>query len=132
MNREIKFRFWSRELKCFIDLFPHDLFQEVGFNGILASKDYITQQFTGLKDKNNKEIYEGDIIKCSSEFAKNTKREIGEVLYKESSFVIENNFLETEHKWQNDLSGYCGEFMNKMGYFCEIIGNIYENPDLLR
>ena len=107
--REIKFRAWDGERKEITTSF------EITSQGVVVSnfsirkyhEDYILMQYTGLKDKNGKEIYEGDIIDFDA-------REWGEP-HRE---VVEYDYSYLDMR-QNDFKEWC-----------EIIGNIYENPEL--
>ena len=132
--REFKFRLWSIEEKQFISPNILEVFDESGdltpFKYIKTGKlnplympveNYIIQQYTGLTDKNNKPIYEGDIVKFSRSFEK--ERQIKEL----KSFVRFD-----EGKFGFDLIGFNGMFYD-LSYECsiEVIGNIFENPELL-
>lgn len=105
MNREIKFRAWDDEQKKMWSGIPlNQFFDEMS--------DLPIMQYTGLKDKNGVEIYEGDIVN-SKIFG------ISEVRYFQNSFVL----------W--DDGSYSRDHKNYLGDNCEVIGNIYENPELL-
>lgn len=73
-------------------------------------------QYTGLNDKNGKEIYEGDIVQFTIEH----EEEIDDVTYKEAVHFSEGCF---------NVDGEVP--LNAFSDECEVIGNIYENPELL-
>jgi len=121
-NRIIKFRAWDNEEK--IMTYSHNklwrIFSEnVDFDDI--------QQYTGLKDKNGKEIYEGDIV----------REERGK---SDDGSGWKKNYLYLEVKYENGLLLPFYEIDNTDEFGCdykldnnesEIIGNIYENKELL-
>ncbi|MDC0801559.1 YopX family protein [Clostridium paraputrificum] len=84
---------------------------------IIAQIDHEVLMYTGLKDKNGTEIYEGDIIKYSHKAVGEIKRE---VRYKYGMYGIEGRHEGTQIP-----------FANILGSEREVVGNIYENPELL-
>ena len=110
MKREIKFRTWDEQYKQFWKVFfIHSMFGSVNYMDM--SKDWIPNQFTGLKDKNGKEIYEGDIAIFGSDPAE-------QIIFKSGAF-----------RWGGDFD-YILQISEE--YETEVIGNIYENPELLK
>lgn len=86
-------------------------------------------QYTELKDKNRKEIYEGDIVKINAHnFDFGYKQEeIRQIKFIDGSFGIYKEISKNEYYF-NDLATEVG--YGEIDYY-EVIGNIYENPELL-
>ncbi len=118
--REIKFRLWDnvgKEMRFVNQIhFRGGLPYKVrcGVDFVCEGMDILLMQHTGLKDKNGVEIYEGDVLKHTWDFG------TGEVPVK------------TLIQWDVRISGW--SFFSSSGFDStktEIIGNIYENPELL-
>jgi len=133
MNRPIKFRVWDkRETKgmstqnMLYDAQLHHFWQDfVDYPG------YELMQYTGLNDSKGKEIYEGDIVKEHhfEDWGDKIGYEyIGIVVYKEySDDILYAGYKTIPAKNQN--TKFRG---NAIQSDCEVIGNIFENPELLK
>jgi len=114
-QRIIKFKAWDRNSAKFIGWFR---MLKDGFGSYLNNVHYKVLQFTGLKDKNGKEIYEGDIIKTL--FMGQKGIIIGEVIWADSGFFVGYK------EYKDDL------FPWSFYKVVEVIGNKFENPELLK
>ncbi|MBM7835932.1 YopX family protein [Clostridium sardiniense] len=96
-----------------------------GFHAVPVKKETVGQ-YTGLKDKNGKEIYEGDILKYNHE-------SVGELIrvvnYKYGMYGVEGGIIGIEG---TVVTRKHIPFANILTYKYEVIGNIYENPELLK
>jgi hypothetical protein len=109
MKREIKFRAWNPDTKEIYEWNSIKQYPAGQLFNVLNEK-FIIMEFTNLKDKNGKEIYEGDIIKSG-------KDALGVVKWRH--FGFEQDMINTLGWWVIQEDG-------------EVIGNIYENPELLQ
>ena len=149
MKREIKFRAWSPKYNRFLEPFMYpnghdgllldietgkltiqyedDYEDDEGFMVKVPEKyyqDIILMQYTGLKDRNGKEIYEGDIVRYVSWLNEYSPEEITlvrPVVFRDGSF-----FPIPKHDECED--GYYSWGLKDF----EVIGNIHENPELIK
>ena len=125
MNREIKFRLWHKESKQMFYNTASAMNILIGLGGEVKdvylksdiTDEMVKSQYTGLKDKNGKEIYESDIVKMHTD-----KPMVISWSKKFASFVIDRE------GWM--FSHWFGEACN--GEDVEVIGNIFENNELLQ
>lgn len=128
--REIKFRVWNTETnKMIINVKEMGVFALKSiytideFLVIPTDEKYPLMQYTGLKDKNGVEIYEGDICRCwgGSEFNG----------YYEYNRIYEVKWQGSGFEMMIDDCGYGWNYSNGFEYI-KVIGNIYENPELIK
>jgi len=111
--REIKFRVWDGINYMSNPFTLNDLQSKT----LQFTTDCVVMQFTGLTDKNGKEVYEGDII----QWPHLKGHDIPVIVYfNDSEFVFVGKPINPQSETESWLD-------NK----CEVIGNIYENPELL-
>ena len=115
MNREFEFRAWLTKYNKMVKIYSWNIWQEYFMCSEYNSEFYLEEtpimQYTGLKDMKGKEIYEGDILfeSFSEKYFK--------VVFENGSFRAEVD------EYSLDLEDYA--------HICEVVGNIYENPELM-
>ena len=133
MNRDIKFRVWDTftekmvatgyhvigETTCFsmVEQWAR-MYPNLGENWLLRLNDFVEMQYTGLKDKNSKEIYEGDILQDSQGL--------------EYKVIFDENYARFSMEITKGLpkpASYNTQIWESK--IVKILGNIFENPSLL-
>lgn len=121
--REIKFRAWHEHGKRMVYGPSDDIVNPSWVLAMCSANNIEPMQYTGLKDHNGKDIYEGDIVTARKE--SNTAEFTGYVHYVNSQYFV--NYIGYESYYQTLI--YLHGFEYKP---IEVIGNIYENPELLK
>jgi len=128
-RREIKFRAWDNVNKImFPNVFDHpDFLLE---DMIEQPKIFFIMQYTGLKDKNGKEVYEGDILLIPDNFPRSEyeppepDNHIAEVVFWGGGFGVKiDRDGENYGRGTSHLSEFDGDY--------EVVGSLYETPELL-
>ncbi|MEE8823473.1 MAG: YopX family protein [Lentilactobacillus sunkii] len=119
MNRQIKFRIWDKkehvmDVPIAIGFDDSGKIDSVSTYKYLWGDKFLLEQFTGLKDSNGDDIYENDLVLLDPDDPPY------QVIFDKGKFELSNDYLGLVY----DLSE---EHMD-----CEIIGNIHENPELLK
>jgi uncharacterized phage protein (TIGR01671 family) len=149
MSREIKFRIWNKEdnrfHKTVYPKYMGGMSIETDFNK--SKESLVFQQYTGKKDINGNEIYEGDLVSlhyAGNNKAPNEAAGLYEVSYEGTSFKLK----EIKHNWftthftnpkiNDNLPDDQPKFviiniapLENFG-ICRVEGNIFENPELLK
>lgn len=129
LMREIKFRVWDIKGNRWVE--KDSFLVSPQYGGIMpwfdnnevgtSLSDVELMQYTGLKDKNGKEIYEGDIVKFQM-----TRRKLVEhpimTAFEDETAIYQGSVKWGDFGWRPFIDGEVKE--------CEIIGNIYQSPEL--
>ena len=137
---EKKFKIWSPDTKNMSNGLPINEWFEAGLKGNLANDIFL--QFTGLKDKNGREIYEGDIFhgEFNEKFnmeGRSTGPQLSwrreEVVFHEGGFntVVRSHFNSYFGEIPSKPSKMLFNVFKKFQNHYEVIGNKFENPELL-
>lgn len=144
MTREIKFRAWDKVDKVMMD---NVYMRRVNMDLIdfkrscegprwtvnMECPDIILMQYTGLKDKDGKDIYEGDIVKSTSDIVtwKSNKPTGKKAINHYSIVYINKEARFATKKFTNDKHESFHLRQESIAKYYEIIGNIYESSNLL-
>lgn len=155
MKREIKFRAWDKENECYLydiqdaydtmsghvkyDDGENACYDEDCFGDFLDNERYVVEQFTGMKDKNGREIYEGDLFEHRFGYVvfddpphDEMGTECGLVVLEDGQFGVKIPGLGVYNLYGLLLrEGHLDNMSKDDLFVMKIAGNIYENPELL-
>ena len=121
--RDLKFRVYDKTGKCYSDkAFSIDQLgicyvqDEDGYWEEIDEERYIVEQYTGLKDENGKEIYEGDIVTLNGEWEEIEDMDC-------SVITFDNGCFRVGDACENEAGSYLSDW--------RVIGNVHENADLM-
>ncbi|ELC8383211.1 MAG: YopX family protein [Clostridium perfringens] len=124
MSRDIKFRAWDEELGEMLYTESEEWFDDgvyFRFNKHEEELRHDLMRYTGLKDENGKEIYEGDILSIK--------------IYSRDKIIVQCKALvEFKDGYFGVIWGYDKSFLSLKSFFntkFEVVGNKYENPEIL-
>jgi uncharacterized phage protein (TIGR01671 family) len=143
--RTLKFRVWNHKTKDWVEghgrndissldgvnLFGETILLGAFMNGvsIVDLNDCVAVQYTGFNDKNDKQIFEGDVLMVDGSYedlVEGDGNAIGSVIFKNGSFYIHDNSKNTHDELLAEfIIGKRPENLD-----LTVIGNIFENPDL--
>ena len=132
--REIKFRAWDKKEKQMIDINYLEIYDDLdkkGFHSVgevLNNEDWEVMQYTGLKDSKGKEICEGDIVRVREEDGFQDDWSIHKVVYEAEEYKYPAFDLQPQIDFESNALQYFTDIDGEI----EVIGNIYENPELLK
>lgn len=156
-NRPLKFRVWDdidkkwvKDFCVITDCGSVQIYNSYGIptpprKRVSEGEEYIIQQFTGLSDKNGKEIYEGDIVKETVEKGPNLPERYKDFILKDSveqitwDYYTDGEYVEKIECFMFGDRNSLSELIHRTTgnyhewlYTYEIIGNIFETPELLK
>ncbi len=114
--REIKFRAWDKATGNWLEAITYTL--HTSGRLLITPRNVELMQYTGLHDKNGKEIYEGDFLRVDWRDSRYPVHTIGPVTWDVR-----------EARW---IVGEGGTAQDDAGHYMEVIGNMYEDPELLK
>lgn len=146
IDRLLKFRFWGNfgelneeEYVCEMQMLYGDkfcFFESEPINDLFACRNYQVMQFTGFKDYDGKEIYEGDILEYVHFANALIKRRVAvEFDIECGGWYVTKHFeylSDLLHKQHNEVFKKSQGYESSSNHNVVVIGNIYENPELLQ